>query len=95
MIRRQFIQRMTLAGAGALAALSAAAAEKRTVTYRVKGFYCVTCAVGVDALLEKHKGVVKSRSDYQAATTTVTYRPELVNENELKACIAEMGFHAE
>ena len=60
-----------------------------------QGFYCVTCAVGVDALLEKQKGVVRSQSDYKAATTTITYHPELVSEDQLKASIAEMGFHAE
>jgi copper chaperone CopZ len=95
MIRRRFIQMMTFAGAGGVAALSAVAAEKKTVTYHVKGFYCVTCAVGVDALLERQKGVVKSQSDYKAATTTITFRPELVSEDQLKASIAEMGFHAE
>ena len=95
MIRRQFIQLLSLAGAGSVAALSAVAAEKKTVTYHVKGFYCITCAVGVDALLERQKGVVKSHSDYNAATTTVTFHPGLVSEKELKASIAEMGFHAE
>jgi copper chaperone CopZ len=95
MIRRRFIQMMTLAGAGGVAALSAVAAEKKTVTYHVKGFYCVTCAVGVDALLDRQKGVVESHSDYNAATTTITFHPELVSENQLKASIAEMGFHAE
>jgi copper chaperone CopZ len=95
MIRRRFIQMMTFAGAGSVAALSAVAAEKKTVTYHVKGFYCITCAVGVDALLERQKGVVKSQSDYQGATTTITYHPSLVSEDELKASIAEMGFHAE
>jgi copper chaperone CopZ len=95
MFRRQFIQMMTLAGAGSVAALSAAAAEKKTVTYHVKGFYCPTCAVGVDALLERQRGVVKSQSDYSGATTTITYHPGLISEDQLKASIAEMGFHAE
>ena len=95
MIRRKFIQMMTLAGAGSVAAMSAVAAEKETVTFRVKGFYCITCAVGLDALLERQKGVVRSRSDYKNATTTVVFHPGLVSEASLKASIAEMGFHAE
>ncbi len=95
MIRRKFIQMMTLAGAGSVAALSAVAAEKKTVTYRVQGFYCVTCAAGLDALLERQNGVVRSQSDYQGATTTIVFHPELVSEASLKASIAEMGFHAE
>lgn len=95
MFRRQFIQMMALAGAESVAAVSAVAAEKKTVTYRVHGFYCVTCAVGLDALLERRKGVVRAQSDYNAATTTIVFHPNLVSEAALKASIAEMGFHAE
>jgi Cu+-exporting ATPase len=66
MFRRNFIQRITLAGAGSLAASGAAmgAATKRTVTFRVKGFSCITCAVGLDALLSREPGVLHSNSTY-------------------------------
>lgn len=95
MFRRQFIQRITFAGVGSLAALSAVAAEKKTVTYRIQGFSCITCAVGLDVMLERRKGVVRAESSYQEATTTIVFHPQMVTEASLKACIAEMGFHAE
>lgn len=100
MFRRQFIQLATLAGAGGLSAIGAmAASEKKTVTYRIKGFSCITCAVGLDVMLERNKGVVKAESNYQDAhhdaKTTIVFHPGLVTEAELKASIAEMGFHAE
>jgi hypothetical protein len=48
MIRRQFIQLATLAGVIGLATVGAVTAtETRTVTYGVKGFSCITCAVGL------------------------------------------------
>ena len=45
MIRRRFIQLLTL-GTGSLATIGAIeTTAKKTVTYRVTGFTCVTCAV--------------------------------------------------
>lgn len=93
MIRRQFIQMATLAGAGGLAAL--AAAETRTVSYSIQGFTCITCAVGLDVLLERQKGVVRATSSYPDARTTIVFHPQLTTEAALKSSIAEMGFRAE
>jgi anaerobic selenocysteine-containing dehydrogenase len=95
MFRRQFIQMITLAGASSVAAMTAVAAEKKTVTYRIRGFSCITCAVGLDVMLERQKGVVRAESRYKEATTTIVFHPEMVTEASLKASIAEMGFHAE
>ena len=48
MRRREFVCRVITAGAaGANLARPAEAKENRGVTYRVKGFTCVTCAVGL------------------------------------------------
>jgi Cu+-exporting ATPase len=94
MFRRNFIQLVTLAGAGrAFGAIGGG--ETRTVTYRIQGFSCVTCAVGLDVMLERQKGVVRAKSSYADATTTVVFQPESVTESALRASIAEMGFRAE
>jgi anaerobic selenocysteine-containing dehydrogenase len=96
MFRRNFIQLITLAGAGGLSTLGAiAASESKTVTYRIAGFSCVTCAVGLDTMLERQNGVVRAKSSYSDAKTTIVFHPEQVTESSLKAFIAEMGFRAE
>ena len=95
MFRRKFLQLATLAGTGSLTALSALATESKTVTWRVQGFTCITCAVGLDTLLERQKGVVRANSNYQEAKTTIVFQPGLVSETTLRAYIADMGFHAE
>jgi Cu+-exporting ATPase len=93
MVRRNFLQRLTIAGAGGLAVLSKAeAAEGRKVTYRIKGFTCVTCAVGLDTLLRQQKGVIRSESSYPEAKSVIVFDPALITEDDLKAFIAEMGF---
>lgn len=89
MFRRNF-----LASIGAIGAVGSAAgaSDNRTVTYRVKGFSCVTCAVGLDTMMSRQKGVVHAKSSYADATTTIEFKPAWVSEDSLKAAIAEMGF---
>ena len=56
MFRRRFLQLVTMASVGGLAPLEAmAAAASKTVTYLVKGFSCITCATGLDTMLEPTK----------------------------------------
>lgn len=93
MFRRQFVQ---LIGAGSLASIAAVEANgTNTVTYRVSGFSCVTCAVGLDAMLQKQKGVTWSRSSYPDGTVVVKFDPKLVTEVSLRTFIAGMGFTVE
>ena len=59
MVRRDFIHR-TLAGAASLTPLGAAQTGKnQTLVYRVAGFTCITCAVGLETLLGRQKGVAR------------------------------------
>ena len=98
MIRRQFIQLMTLAGAGAgsLAALEKLKAHAtETVTYRVKGFSCITCAVGLDAMLREQKGIARSQSSYPDGIVKIEFDPTVVTGQSLRAFISSMGFTVE
>jgi copper chaperone len=93
MFRRQFFQLMTLVGAGQLATITTAeASETTTVTYSVKGFSCITCAVGLDAMLQRQKGIVWSRSTYPDGTVVIKFDPEKLTDSSIRAFIAEMGF---
>lgn len=93
MIRRRFLQLVALSGAGALAPLAVMeAAETKTITYMVKGFTCPTCAVGLDTLLGRQKGVVSSSSTYPEGKVTVRFHPTVVTDAAIKGFIAEMGF---
>jgi len=95
MIRRQFIQLATFASVGLTAIGAAKAGETRTVTYRVKGFSCITCAVGLDTMLSKHKGIVRSQSTYPEGIVTIDFHPSLITESSIKGFISEMGFTVE
>jgi copper chaperone len=93
MFRRQFVQFVATLGAGSVAAIAAADAKgTETVTYLVKGFSCVTCAVGLDTMLQKQKGIVWSKSSYPDGIIRIHFDPQDVAEKSLQAFINEMGF---
>jgi copper chaperone CopZ len=96
MQRRRFVQMMTMAGVGTVAAAELAhARETKTVSYRVKGFTCVTCAVGLETMLGQQKGVKRVKATYPDAQVTISYDPSSVNEAQLRSFISELGFTAE
>ena len=96
MFRRQFVQMISLVGVGGLAATVAEAVDvTRTVTYRVRGFSCITCAVGLDAMLQRQKGVIWSRSSYPDGIVVIKFDPRTITDNALRSFIADMGFTVE
>jgi copper chaperone CopZ len=93
MFRRQFVQFFATLGAGSVATIAAADAKgTKTVTYVVKGFSCVTCAVGLDTIMQKQKGVLSSKSTYPEGIVRVQFAPKEITEQSLKSIISEMGF---
>lgn len=108
MIRRQFIKLAALTGATGIASLGALdaletkethtaqeATETKTVTWRVHGFTCVTCAVGLETLLRQHKGVASAEASYPGASVAIQFDPKLVTESSLRTFITSIGFSTE
>jgi hypothetical protein len=76
MFRGHFMQRIIFAGAGGLASVGAMEArEIRKVTYRVKGFTCVTCAVCLETMLQQQKGIVRAKASYPDARAIIEFDP--------------------
>jgi copper chaperone CopZ len=87
------MQIVALTSVGALNHVeSMAAGPHTTVIFQVKGFTCITCAVGLDTLLGKEKGIVSSRSTYPEGKVTVDFDPKECTEEAIREFIAEMGF---
>jgi copper chaperone CopZ len=96
MIRRQFLQFVTMASVGTLAPLEAmAAGASKTVTYHVKGFSCITCATGLDTMLGQQKGVSSSKSTYPEGKVTVGFNPNQITEQAIITFITSLGFTVE
>jgi copper chaperone CopZ len=89
MFRRRFLQLATMASVGGLAMVAEAA---RTVTYRVSGFSCITCATGLDTMLGRQEGITSSKSTYPEGMVTVAFDPGRTNEQAIVAFITSLGF---
>jgi copper chaperone CopZ len=93
MFRRRFLQLVTMASVGSIAALeTASATAARTVVYRVKGFTCITCATGLDTLLGQQKGVASSKSTYPEGKVTVAFDPAQITDQAIVTFITDLGF---
>lgn len=92
MFRRSFIRRITFAGAGLATVGVADAGQNKTVIYRVKGFTCVTCAVGLETLLRREKGIARAEASYPDGMVRIEFNPASVTEQALKGFISDMGF---
>jgi copper chaperone CopZ len=93
MIRRRFLQLVTMAGAaGAIPLEAVAAGATNTVTYQVIGFSCITCATGLDTMLGREKGIVSGKSTYPEGKVTAVYNPGQTTPAAIAAFIAELGF---
>jgi copper chaperone CopZ len=96
MFRRRFVHLVTFAGAEGLTAIASTDTGKsRAAIFRVKGFSCVTCAVGLDTMLRGQRGVLWSRANYVEGSVVITYDPKEVTEASLRGFIEGMGFSVE
>jgi copper chaperone len=96
MRRRSFIQ--TLAGSGVGVALMKLGAPERRqaenarVGWTVKGFTCVTCAVGLQTILEKHKGIARVKAEYPSGKVDIGFDSKMIAPREIKRLIEHTGF---
>lgn len=96
MHRRSFIR--TLAGSGAgVALLKVGTPEKRpaenaSVTWTVKGFTCVTCAIGLQTILEQYKGIARVKAAYPSGKVEIGFDSNEIAPTEIKRLIEDAGF---
>ena len=93
MIRRRFLGMIGAAGASSLAAVASLKhADRRTVTYRVDGFTCVTCAVGLETVLLREKGIIAAKATYPDGIAVVTFDHAMTSNEAIAMLITGMGF---
>jgi Cu+-exporting ATPase len=86
-----------LSGASALASLegvaaAAASTAAKTAVFQVKGFSCPTCAVGLDTMFTRTKGIVSSHSTYPEGKVSVQFDQGTIELAKVRAVITDAGF---
>ena len=78
--------------AGASLANAGKATENQSLTFKVDGFTCVTCAVGLEVMLRQQNGVTRSTASYPERRVTIGFDKNLTSEKALFRFIVERGF---
>lgn len=68
---------------------TAASAQK---LYRVEGMHCASCAVLINKILEKQKGVTAVNVSFGAEQLTITFDPKLIGEEKIAALLKTLGY---
>jgi len=80
-------------GANNSAAAGAVRATRRVI-YQVRGFTCITCAVGLEVMLRGIRGVAEASANYAENSVAVAFDDQLISEDALKQFIGSCGFFA-
>ena len=101
MDRRNFLCKVTASAAGGAVLRQPAKAaskqisghaETQRVKYAVKGFTCITCAVGLEVMLRGLKGVASASASYPENHVVITYDAHVIAEDKIMEFIRVCGF---
>lgn len=67
----------------------------KTITLKVSGMHCVSCAMNIDGALEDLAGVKSAATNYAKAETLVEYDEKAINNDVLIEAIKSAGYTAE
>ncbi|MEI6797525.1 MAG: heavy metal-associated domain-containing protein, partial [Methanomassiliicoccales archaeon] len=66
--------------------------NRRTASFGVTGMTCVNCAQTIESSLGAVAGVQGANVNYAAEKATVTYDPDTVNLDKLRAAVIDAGY---
>jgi anaerobic selenocysteine-containing dehydrogenase len=81
--------------ATATAATPASPKENAVVNWKVNGFTCITCAVGLEVMLRGLNGVARVKATYPANQVSIGYDQHLTNPKTLRDFITVCGFQVQ
>jgi copper chaperone CopZ len=68
--------------------------EPTTITLRIIGMHCTSCAINIDFELEDLEGVHEARTHYARQVSIVTFDPVKVTHQHMIEVIARLGYDA-
>ena len=64
---------------------------KKTITLKISGMHCVSCARNIEARVKKHPGVLTVNVDF-ASSKMFVEAEDLVSDSDLKKIVEELGY---
>jgi Cu+-exporting ATPase len=63
-----------------------------TVTLKLSGLHCTSCATNIDLTLEDLPGVKSSDTNFQKSTAKIIFDPSKTNLKSIKKAISHLGY---
>lgn len=63
-----------------------------TVTLKLSGLHCTSCALNIDLTLEDIPGVKSSKTNYAKSETKIVFDPSVINLKSIKKAIVNLGY---
>ncbi|MBI2617764.1 heavy-metal-associated domain-containing protein [Candidatus Gottesmanbacteria bacterium] len=64
----------------------------KTITLKIVGMHCSSCAINIDGELEDTDGVTEANTNYAKAETTVTYEEGKISPEKLITIIKTLDY---
>lgn len=66
----------------------------QTITFKLSGMHCSSCAMNIDGALEDTHGVIESKANYAGSKVQITYNPDQIKPSALQKIISDLGYTA-
>jgi copper chaperone CopZ len=67
---------------------------KKKITLQIQGMECPNCAMKMESIEDRLKGVLRAEASYHKALLTVEFLDELTSEEAIRAEVARLGYQA-
>lgn len=64
----------------------------KTITLKIVGMHCTSCAINIDFELEDLEGVKEAKTHYAKQISVVTYDPDKVHHDQIIAVIQKLEY---
>jgi copper chaperone CopZ len=96
MDRRTFIHAVAATGGAGIIGLADGARkhtkENASVEWVVKGFTCITCAIGLETLLQREEGISQVSAEYLSGRVRIGFDSNVITAPAISRLIEQAGF---
>ncbi|HBC44855.1 TPA: hypothetical protein DCZ81_01685 [Candidatus Collierbacteria bacterium] len=69
--------------------------DLKTVTLKLSGLHCTSCATNIDLTLEDTPGISSSDTNYQKSEAKITFDPVKTDLDSIRKIITDLGYQSE
>jgi len=66
----------------------------KKVTLDIAGMRCGACAIGIELMLARKKGIKSAKVSLNERTAVVEYDPEIVASSDISKVVSDLGYIA-